>query len=115
MVDPANYDWVPVTGAPGVTHKQLGLFTERQCGASLVRLRQARHTWRESEACILWYPGSEPSPAGHIVNTLRCISTRARMPSSRRAEETELLCLVLPDLTGIGSLRQPKEMVQAAE
>jgi hypothetical protein len=30
-------------------------------------------------------------------------------------EETELLSLLLPDLTGIGSLHRSKDMVQAAE
>ena len=35
MLDPANYEWLPVDGMPGVSEKPLGSFTERQCGASL--------------------------------------------------------------------------------
>ena len=30
FMDPATYDWVPVEGAPGVSEKLLGVFTERR-------------------------------------------------------------------------------------
>src|SRR5882672_4457869 len=38
FMDPNNYDWVPVAGAPGVAEKLLGVFTERRSQASLFRL-----------------------------------------------------------------------------
>src|SRR5262249_49731413 len=38
FMDPANYDWVPVEGAPGVAEKLLGVFTERRSEAGLFKL-----------------------------------------------------------------------------
>src|SRR5246127_2593421 len=45
MVDPANYEWLPVDGVPGVSEKPLGTFTERQCGASTLKFER-RATYR---------------------------------------------------------------------
>jgi len=43
FMDPANYEWVPVEGAPGVCEKLMGVFTERRCEARFLRLApQAR-------------------------------------------------------------------------
>ncbi|MGH8732654.1 MAG: efflux RND transporter permease subunit, partial [Burkholderiales bacterium] len=38
FMDPANYEWVPVAGQPGVAEKLLGVFTERRSESSLLRL-----------------------------------------------------------------------------
>ncbi len=38
MMDPKNFAWVPVAGAPGAYEKLLGVFTERRTEAGLYRL-----------------------------------------------------------------------------
>ena len=38
MVDPENYEWLPLADMPGVREKPLGTFTERQCAATLIKL-----------------------------------------------------------------------------
>lgn len=35
---PANYDWIPMKGEPGVSIRQLGVFTERRTEVGFVRL-----------------------------------------------------------------------------
>lgn len=45
LMDPAHYDWVPVAGAPGVSEKVLGVFTERRAEVGFLKLEAgARHT-----------------------------------------------------------------------
>jgi hypothetical protein len=39
-MDPENYQWLPVDGAPGVTEKLLGVFTECRTEAGIVKLDQ---------------------------------------------------------------------------
>ena len=34
MMDPANYEWVPVAGKPGIAEKLPGVFTERRSTAA---------------------------------------------------------------------------------
>src|SRR5256885_16011263 len=38
FMDPANYEWVPVEGAPGVAEKLVGVFNERRSQAGLIKL-----------------------------------------------------------------------------
>ena len=38
MVEPENYDWLPVPGVEGVRQKPLGTFTERECAATLIEI-----------------------------------------------------------------------------
>src|SRR5690348_7224657 len=91
MVDPANYEWLPFAGQAGVTRRSLGTFTERQCAAELVRLERDA-TYRELSAFHL-----EDGERAELV---------AR-------DDTEILRLVLPDLTGIVE-RRPAQ-IEAAE
>lgn len=38
LMNPANYAWKPLAGAPGVAEKQLGVFTERETRIAMLRL-----------------------------------------------------------------------------
>src|SRR5580693_3584274 len=51
MLDPANYEWLPVDGMPGVSEKPLGSFTERQCGAAIIKLDRGA-TYRAGERSV---------------------------------------------------------------
>jgi hypothetical protein len=38
MMDPAQFEWIPLDGQPGVAEKPMGVFTERRTEASFLRL-----------------------------------------------------------------------------
>ena len=101
MVDPSNYEWLPVAGMPGVMHKPLGTFTERQCGAELLSFRRGTIYRAEGRSVYLVLSGSgiaqhegyRPLTALHLADGEH-VDLVAR-------DDTELLRLVLPDLTGM--------------
>jgi hypothetical protein len=113
MVDPANYEWLPVAGQAGVTHKPLGVFTERQCAAELLRLERGAAYRADGRSVYLVLRGS-----GIVGDaTFRELSA-FHLEDGERAElvardETEILRLVLPDLAGITE-RRPAQ-IEAAE
>jgi hypothetical protein len=113
MVDPANYEWLPVAGIPGVTHKLLGTFTERQCGAELIRLqRGATYRAGARSVCLML------SGAGIVGAEPYRQFTAVHVGDDEHADivardDTEFVRLVLPDLTGLQA-RRPVQ-VEAAE
>jgi hypothetical protein len=113
MVDPENYDWLPVGGMPGVTQKLLGTFTERQCGAALVRLVRGA-TYRGAARSVYLVLAGSGLAHDRAYRPLTALHLDAGESADIVAREpTELLRLVLPDLAGI-EWPQPAE-VQAAE
>jgi hypothetical protein len=113
MVDPANYEWLPVAGMPGVTHKPLGTFTERQCGAELIRLKRgASYPAGARSVCLVL------SGAGIVGTQPYRQLTAVHVDENEHADmvardNTEFVLLVLPDLTGLQA-RRPAQ-VEAAE
>jgi hypothetical protein len=113
MVDPANYEWLPVTGMPGVTHKPLGTFTERKCGAEVIRLKRGSSYRAEARSVCLVLSG-----AGVIGTEPYRPFTAFHVDEDEHADivardDTEFVCLMLPDLTGLPA-RRPAQ-VEAAE
>jgi len=113
MVDPANYEWLPVAGEPGVTHKPLGTFTERQCAAELLRLERGATYRADGRSVYLVLRGS-----GVVRDAAFRQLSAFHLEDGERAElvardETEILRLALPDLAGIAS-RRPAQ-IEAAE
>jgi hypothetical protein len=113
MVDPQNYEWRPLAGMPGVSEKPLGTFTERQCGATLLKLARST-SYRAGECSVyLVLAGS-----GIAHDAPYRPLTALHLEEGETAElvarnETELLRLVLPDLAGM-AVRAPAH-VEAAE
>jgi len=113
MVDPANYQWLPVAGMPGVAHKQLGTFTERQCAAEIVSLKRGATYRADGRSIYLVLAGSgivqhlpyRQLSAFHLDEG-ECAEIVAR-------DDTELVRLVLPDLAGLQVRRTAH--VEAAE
>jgi hypothetical protein len=113
MVDPANYEWLPVTGMPGVTHKPLGTFTERKCGAELIRLTRGSSYRAEARSVCLVLSG-----AGVIGAEPYRPLTAFHVDEDEHADivardDTEFVRLMMPDLTGLQA-RRPAQ-VEAAE
>jgi hypothetical protein len=113
MVDPAHYEWLPVAGMPGVTHKPLGTFTERQCGAELIRLQRGA-SYRVGVRSV----GLVLSGAGVIGAEPFRQFTSFHVDEGEHADmvardDTELVRLVLPDLAGLQAWHAVQ--VEAAE
>jgi len=113
MVDPANYEWLPVGGQAGVAHKPLGTFTERQCAAEILRLERGAAYRADGRSVYLVLRGS-----GSVADAAFRQLSAFHLEDGERAElvareETEILRLALADLAGI-ALRLPAQ-VEAAE
>jgi hypothetical protein len=113
MVDPANYEWLPVPGQAGVTRRSLGTFTERQCAAELVRLGRGAAYRADGRSVYLVLRGS-----GIVGDAAYRELSAFHLEDGERAElvardDTEILRLVLPDLVGMAP-RRPAQ-IEAAE
>jgi len=113
MVDPANYEWLPVAGMSGVSQKPLGTFTERQCSASLINLARGATYHAAVRSVYLVISGS-----GIVGDALYRPQTSLHLDEGEAAdfvarEETQILCLTLPDLAGVQVPRPAR--IEAAE
>jgi len=113
MVDPANYEWLPVAGMPGVAAKPLGIFTERQCAATLIKIARGATYWAGERSIYLVLSGSG---IAHDAPYRRY--TAIHLDEGEAAEivardETEIARLVLPNLAGLQADRPAQ--VEAAE
>ncbi len=112
MVDPTNYEWLPVAGMPGAAEKPLGTFTERQCAATLVRLASGASYRAGGRSVYLVLSG-----IGIFHHADYRPYTAVYLDLGEEAEvvardETEILRLVLPDLSGLMA-GQPAHVVAA--
>ena len=113
MLDPANYEWLPIDGMPGVSEKPLGSFTERQCGASIIKLARGA-TYRAGERSV--YLVLSGSGIAHDAPYRQY--TALHVDDGEEADivardETQIVRLVLPDLSGLQAQRPVQ--VEAAE
>ncbi len=113
MIDPENYRWLAVAGAPGASEKPLGTFTERQCAASLVKLARGATYRAGARSVYLVLSG-----AGLVRNEPYRAHTALHLDDGETAEmaahdDTEILRLILPDLADLDTHRAAR--VEAAE
>ena len=113
VLDPENYAWRPVASAAGVSQKALGAFTERQCAASIVKLARGARYQAEPRRVYLVLSGA--GVAGEEpYKRLTAFHLGERETANIVArDETEILQLVLPDLSGL-TIDRPAH-AQAAE
>ena len=112
MVDPANYEWLPIDSMPGVAEKPLGTFTERRCAAMLLRIADGA-VYRASERSVYLVL----SGAGVVQNEDYRPYTAVHLDHGEQIDfaardETEVVRLVLPDLLGLQA-RQPAHIIAA--
>lgn len=101
MMDPANYVWVPVEGAPGVSEKLLGVFTERRTEAGFLRLAAGASHEVAGRTILVVLNGSgsvADAPFRHLTTIFLERGERVRFTAR---EASEMLRLGLPDLTGL--------------
>jgi hypothetical protein len=101
FMDPANYEWVPVAGAPGVYEKLLGVFTERRSEAGFLKLDAgARYEARgKSVHVVLRGAGRVGDQPIRSLTTIYLAAGETVTFVAR--DETELLHFGLPDLGGL--------------
>src|SRR5262245_49428130 len=112
FMDPASYEWVPVAGAPGVTEKLLGVFTERRSEAGFCRIEAGARFTARGKGIYVVIRG-EGTAGDQPLRALTTVHLDAGETVTLAARtETELLHFGLPDLAG---LRMPLPMGVAAE
>ncbi len=109
FIDPDNFEWVPVAGAPGVAEKLLGVFTERRSQAGFIRIDAGARFSARGKGVLVVVRG-----AGSVGDQpMRALTTiyldAGESVICAASETTELLHFGLPDLAG---LRMP-ELVAA--
>ena len=110
-----HFAWVPIEGMAGVSEKLLGIFTERRSAASLLRIDAGAGLDRIGRSVHLVVCGAG-TVAGEPIRALTAIHLEAGESARFQATETiTLLCLGLPDLSGLDMLSGAGLMAQAAE
>jgi hypothetical protein len=115
FMDPANYDWVPVEGAPGVAEKLLGVFTERRSEAGLFKLDAGASYIARGKAVYVVTRGAG-SVGGEPLRPLTTLYLGPGESATITArEETELLHFGLPNLAGLRAPVRAAAPAEAAE
>jgi len=101
MMDTANFAWVPVEGAPGVSEKLLGVFTERRTLARRIRLEPGASAKVAGRAVylVLRGAGSIGETAARALTTLFLEWGETGTIVAR--EEMEVMHFGLPNLAGV--------------
>ena len=113
MVDPANYEWLPVAGMPGVSERPLGTFTERQCAATLIKLARGATYRAEGRSVYLIVSGSGILHDQPFRQYTALHLDEGEETDMVARDETEIVRLVLPDLAGLEMHQTAR--VEAAE
>jgi predicted DNA-binding transcriptional regulator AlpA len=115
MMDPKNYAWVPLDGAPGVSEKPLGVFTERRTQMGLLKLDPGA-SWTgmgRSAFLVLRGTGTIGDAAMRALTALYL--DRGETATFTAQDETEIMHFGLPNLAGLemSPPLKPAEDVQA--
>ena len=96
MMNPEHFDWVPVEGAPGVSDKLMGVFTERRSAAQFLKLEpQAR--FKGHGRGVYFVLSGEGKIAGEPYRGLTTVYCEAGDdPDFTATTETQMLMLGLP-------------------
>jgi hypothetical protein len=111
FMDPSNYDWVPVEGAPGVFEKLLGVFTERRSEAGFVRLEAGASFTARGKGVYVVTRGAGSVEGAPIRALTRSISTPANArpsPRARRPSSCTSACPISPVCACPRTTRRPR-------
>ena len=114
-LDSANFDWVPVKGADGVSEKLLGVWTERRTQAGLFKLDRGARFEATGHGVYLVLAGAGAC-AGQPLKQYTTVYVEAGERAIIEASEvTVLLHYGLPDLSDIEAMGHASGAMQAAE
>jgi len=101
MMDSNAYTWMPVEGAPGVSEKLLGVFTERRTMASRLKLDAGASYEAKGRGVYLLLRGAgsiDDTPARALTTLHLELGETAKISAT---EEIEIMHFGLPDLRGV--------------
>jgi hypothetical protein len=113
MVDPENYEWLPLPGKGGVATRPLGIFTERQCAAEMIRLGRGASYQAGSRSVYLVLSGSGIVGEQPYRQMTSFYLGEGETSDIVARDQSVMLRLVLPDLAGV-EVNRPAQ-VEAAE
>jgi hypothetical protein len=116
LMTPEHFDWVPLEDAEGVSEKFLGIFTERRTGAGMYKLDPGASFTATGGRDVFFVLSGTGSIEGEDYE----FSTTVFLENGEQAtfaagEETVLLNLHLPNLTGLQAPAASGGQLQAAE
>jgi hypothetical protein len=113
VIDPANYEWLPVAGMSGVSHKPLGTFTERQCAVALLKLARGA-IYRATGSCVYLVLSGTGIAHDQPYRQFTALHLEdGELAETVARDETQIVRLVLPDLAGLQA--RQTDHVEAAE
>ena len=115
FMDPANYDWVPVDGVPGVSEKLLGVFTERRSETGFVRLDAGARYAARGKGVYVTTQGAGTAGGQPLRSLTTIYLDVGETVEIVATEPVELLHFGLPDLAGVQATLPDLAPAQAAE
>lgn len=116
LMHPENFDWAAVPGQAGVAEKPMGMFTERTCGASFLRLDAGASfdvAGKRDIYIVLHGSGTVGThPMRRLTVAFLETGDQARFVAR---DESELLHFRLPDLTALKARQHEQHLTAAAE
>jgi hypothetical protein len=113
MMDAANFDWAPVKGAPGVSEKLFGVFTERRTEARLLKLAAGARYEVAGRGVYLLLSGAGEAAGQPLKQYTTVFLDNGERGTLEASDASELLHYGLPDLSDM-EVGHPVA-VQAAE
>ena len=105
LLDPENYQWVAI--GPGVFERFMGAFTERKTEAAFIKIEQGA-TWKGMGRSIyLITQGSGRVEGDTYVKLDGVYSQERETPVFTASQETIILRMTLPDLSGLAATGRP--------
>jgi len=115
MMDPENYDWLPVEEAPGACQKHLGSFTECNTETGFVKLDPGTR-WTAAGKTILFTISGKGTVDGEELREYTTIYLDFGETVEIAAEDPcEMLRLGLPDLRPLMAVQGSQVTASAAE
>jgi hypothetical protein len=115
LMEPDNFDWLPIKGSPGAYQKLMGVFTERACATGFVKLDAgARFTIDGARDIYVVLSGKgQVQDQSYRVHTTVLVEfgERAQFTAS---EPTEMIHMRLPDLRGLNAQSRPDPVIREA-
>jgi hypothetical protein len=113
--DASNYAWAPVRGAPGVSEKLFGVWTERRTEAGLLRLAAGASYEAHGRGVYLVLSGAGECEGKPLKQYTTIFPEHDECTTLRAHEATELLHYGLPDLSDLQPASLTSGAMQAAE
>jgi hypothetical protein len=105
MMDPANYDWTALEGAPGAAEKFLGVFTERRTSARVLRLDPGAAFEAEGRSLYFVTEGEGTVGDERLQPCTTVYLAKGERVRFAARSAVEMLHLGMPDLSGLAADR----------